>query len=182
MNLELLKLVKATNFAEIQKTAREIDRSKDKGISSQMHGTGIITKENGDTEITSSEFASIKLGANGVKTDISLQSNTITNTKNLKIDNLTINRHKLNPALWELTDFKKIDGNNSLAIGDLNMYGTVLVKAYEHTLKRHVLIRRPTRMPLFSTTLDIPNVPNNLRISSNLEKDLMEYLSEKGNK
>ena len=59
------------------------------------------------------------------------------------------------------------------------MTGTVLVKAWEPTLKKYVLIRRPMRMPVFSTTLDVPDTPDVMEVEASIGKDLMEYLLKK---
>jgi hypothetical protein len=59
------------------------------------------------------------------------------------------------------------------------MTGTVLVKAWEPSLNKYVLIRRPMRMPVFSTTLDIPDTPDIYEVEASIGKDLMEYLIKK---
>lgn len=168
--------VNIKDYEEVKENSQYLDRTKDKGMINGSTGAGYSVDEEGNVSIASSEYSQYKLGANGVSSEVSLQSNTITNTKNIRVDNLAINRHRINPALWELTDFKKIHGSNAQVVGNLNMTGTVLVKAWEPTLKKYVLIRRPVRMPIFSTTLNIPDVPDTYAISSGLGKDLAEYL------
>ena len=170
-----LDFVDIKNYEDVKEKSKYLDRTKDKWILNE-NGSGIAVDDEGNVNISSSEYSQLKLGANGVSSEVTLQSNTITNTKNLRLDNLTINRHRMNPALWELTDFKKINGSNAKVIGNLTMTGTVLVKAWEPTLKKYVLIRRPVRTPICSTTLNVPDVPDLLSISSGIGKDLAEYL------
>lgn len=170
-----LDFVKIKDYEDVKDESKYLDRTKDKGLLNE-NGAGFAVDDDGNVSIASSDYSQYKLDANGVSSEVTLQSNTITNTKNLRVDNLAINRHRMNPALWELTDFKKINGTNAKVVGNLTMTGTVLVKAWEPTLKKHVLIRRPVRMPIFSTTLNVPDVPDLLSVSSGIGKDLAEYL------
>jgi hypothetical protein len=168
------------NLIEIAKEDSEkLNRIKDKGIINQKSGAGFSLRDSGDVAMISSEYSQYHMSSSGITTETSLQSNLITNTRNLRLDNLAINRHRLNPALWELTDFKQINGSNDKVVGNLNMTGTVLVKAWEPSLNKYVLIRRPMRMPVFSTTLDIPDTPDIYEVEASIGKDLMEYLIKK---
>lgn len=170
------ELATPKDLNDVMDSSEYLSRQEDKGIINPETGAGVSINANGDINLSSSEWSQYKMSNAGVATEVSMQSNTITNTKNLRVDNLAINRHRINPALWELTDFKKIDGSNAMVVGNLTMTGTVLVKAWEPSLKKYVLIRRPVRMPLFSTTLDIPDAPENLNVDTNIGKDLAEYL------
>lgn len=158
-----------------------LKRGQDIGLIGD-NGSNISVRENGDTTIAINEFAQYKISSNGVSTEISIQSNTITNTKNIRADNIAINRHKLNPQLWELTDFKTSGGRDDKAIGNLTVSGTVLVKTFEPTLNRYVLIRRPIRTPLFSNLLDIPSAPNQSDVDINIGKDLKKYIIQESDK
>lgn len=173
--MDNVELAKPKSFTELTEDAEFLSRLTDRGLLNE-DGSGIAVDEKGNIDLSSSEYSQYKLDNNGVATEVSMQSNTITNTKNIRVDNLAINRHRINPALWELTDFKKVDGSNAMVVGNLTMTGTVLVKAYEPNLKKYVLIRRPVRMPLFSTTLDVPDTPENLGVDTGIGKDLAEYL------
>ena len=88
----------------------------------------------------------------------------ITNNEDIRANNIFINRHKLNNKLYDYTDFKKglhssIDkdevNQKSGIIGRFCLFGTVLTKAWEPNLKRYVMIRRLTNMPMFSPELDM---------------------------
>ena len=95
-----------------------------------------------------------------------------------------INFHKLNSQLYELTNMKQVMGT---AIGDLTMMGTVLVKTYEPTLKKWVLMRRQVRIPVFSNLMDSAVIDDklDLDITDSYDK-LIEYKinldSDKDNK
>lgn len=86
------------------------------------------------------------------------------NRLNLNVDEIIINGHKLNNRLFELSDFREIPNKPGSAIGNLQMKGTVLVKAWEPNLNRYVLIRRNIHMPLFSKILNPPEINEGLKI------------------
>lgn len=171
--------IKPKSLNEIIEEEEFASRTNNRGFLNQKTSSGILVTENGDIDLSSSKFGHYKISGSGITTERSIQSNTVTNSKNLLIDNISINRHRLNPALWELTDFKKTNGSKEQIVGNLNMMGTVLVKAWEPNLNRYVLIRRPMRMPIFSTTLNIPDAPTNVDDATGIERDLIEYLLKK---
>lgn len=172
---------KPKSFLEIQEEQEFISRTSNKGIVNKETGSGVLINDAGDVELASSKFSHYTLSGGGISTERTMQSNTITNLKNMNVDSVVINRHKMNPALWELTDFKKTNGTKEQIVGNLNMTGTVLVKAWEPNLNKYVLIRRPVRMPMFSTTLNVADAPAHVNVSSGISKDLMEYLLKKKN-
>lgn len=171
--------IKPKSLTELIEEEEFASRKDTKGIINNNTKSGVSISETGDIDLSSSKFSHYKLPGNGVATERSLQSNTITVDKRILTDNISINRHRLNPALWELTDFKKTNGTKEQIVGNLNMTGTVLVKAWEPNLKKYVLIRRAIRMPMFSTTLNIPDAPENMDDSTGIERDLIEYLLKK---
>lgn len=169
-------------LSEIIEEEEYASRTTNRGFLNQQTSSGVLVTETGDIDLSSSKFGHYKISGSGIATERSIQSNTVTNSKNLLVDNISINRHRLNPALWELTDFKKTNGTKEQIVGNLNMTGTVLVKVWEPNLNRYVLIRRPMRMPIFSTTLNIPDAPTNVDNSTGIERDLIEYLLKKDKK
>lgn len=176
---------KPISLMETKENEEFASRTKYRGIINSNTNSSISIGETGEIDLSSSAYANYKISSNGLATETSIQSNTVTNHKNISTDAISINRHKLNPALWDLTDFKQLEsGSNEKIVGNLNMTGTVLVKAWEPSLKKYVLIRRPIRMPIFSTTLNIPDTPENVKSDdlTGIEKDLMEYLLNKKNK
>ena len=96
--------------------------------------------------------------------DLSNEAVFNTNNEDIRANNIFINRHKLNNKLYDYTDLKKglhssIDkdevNQKSGIIGRFCLFGTVLTKAWDQNLKRYVMIRRLTNMPMFSPELDM---------------------------
>ena len=76
---------------------------------------------------------------------------------------------------------KKYLNDPTTAIGNLTMSGTVLVKAWEPTLQKWVLIRRSIRTPIFSNLLNIPIVPDDMDIEDNIEDYIKEMQDAENN-
>lgn len=152
--------IKQNIVAELKERAENANRSKEKGVVNNKTGSSLLLDESGNVTVAASKTVQYKMSySQGQATEISMQSNTITNRKNIQTDEITVNKHKLNPQLWQLTDMKRYQGDPTSAIGNLTMYGTVLVKAWEPTLEKWVLIRRPMRTPIFSNLLPLPTTP-----------------------
>jgi hypothetical protein len=64
---------------------------------------------------------------------------------------------------------------NQNIIGNLLMNGTVLVKSWEPTLEKWVLIRRPISTAIFSNRLNVPNTPEQLGLDLNVLEDIKKY-------
>jgi hypothetical protein len=158
-------------------------RSKDKGFVNEQTGSSVLVRENGDITLTSSEMAQYKLSHDtSTVTEVSLQSNTITNRKSITTDEILINNHKLNNQLYSLADIKELVSNSKIIMGDFAVTSSVLVKAWEPNLGRYVLIRRPARTPMFSTTVNIPEVPEQFGISNiNVAEELKKIKNEIAN-
>lgn len=164
---------KESILKKLMNKAENMDRTIEKGIINGEKGSSIRMNDKGDITIAANEFVQYKMHhAQGSATEISMQSNTITNRKNIKTDELIINKHKLNPQIYELTDMKELNNNSTLAIGNMTILGTVLVKAWEPNLKKYVLIRRSIRTPLFSNLLNVPNSPEGMAFDDDITKDL----------
>lgn len=143
--------------------AENVDRGKDKGIVNEDTKSSILLNESGDINLAASETVVYKLNhASGQSTEVTYQSNTITNRKNIETDEIIINKHKLNPQFWELTDMKRLYNDPTSGIGCLTVNTTVLVKTWDKRLNKWVLIRRPARMPVFSNMLPLPDVPKEM--------------------
>ena len=141
-------VIQKNTLSKIKDRANNADRSKDAGFINDTTSSSIRFNDKGDLTIAASDTVQYKMKySQGQATEISLQSNTITNRKNIRTDEIIINKHKLNPQLWEWSDMKELFGDPTSAIGNLTMCGTVLVKAWEPSLKKWVLIRRPVRTP-----------------------------------
>ena len=103
-------------------------------------------------------------------TEICLESRSITNRRAVDTDDLVINKHKLNPFVYEATDLRQVLHDEQTAVGGFSVLGTVMVKAWDQDLKRYVMIRRLVRTPLFSPLLNLPEIPAGLKISDPTNK------------
>ena len=150
---------------DLKEKSENLDRQFEKGIINENTGSSVSLNDNGDITIAASQNVQYKMKYNeGQATEMSFQSNTITNRKNIKTDEIVLNKHKFNNQFYELTDYKQIGNDPTSAIGNLTINTTVLVKAWEPYLEKWVLIRRPARMPLFYNMLPIPDVPAGMNL------------------
>ena len=69
---------------------------------------------------------------------------------------------------------KKFQGDPTMAIGNLTMCGTVLVKAWEPTLQKWVLIRRPIRTPIFSNLLPLVGAHEGMGLDDNISEEIIK--------
>lgn len=166
--------IKLNIVDRLKERAENADRQKEVGFINSSTGSSMRMSEEGNVAIVGSKNVQYRMSyATGHASEISIESNTVTNRKNINADEITINTHKLNPQLYELTDMKQYLSDPTQAIGNLTMSGTVLVKAWEPTLKKWVLIRRTIRTPIFSNLLDIPKVPEEMGIEDNISEELI---------
>ena len=161
----------STKLSDLENKAKNINRMTEKGLINESIGSSAIVRDNGQINLTASTSSQYKLNPNGQSIEQTLESNTISVRKNFSVNELIINNHKLNPDLYELTDFKTRDilPGQDVIIGNLCVYGSVLVKAWEPNLKRYVLIRRPIRVPMFSNKLNTPSINSGLNINDPLK-------------
>ena len=116
---------------------QNLDRQLEKGIINENTGSSVSLNDNGDITIAASQNVQYKMKYNeGQATEMSFQSNTITNRKNIKTDEIVLNKHKFNNQFYELTDYKQIGNDPTSAIGNLTINTTVLVKAWEPYLEK----------------------------------------------
>jgi len=158
------------SLTKLQERAENLRRSSERGIINEVSGSSIVARDNGQVNLASNEYSQYKLNPDGKAIEQSLESVTITNRKRLQTDEVIINEHKLNPHLYELTNFKQVIDNHQSVVGNFCVSGTVLVKCWEPNLKRYVMIRRPARMPMFSPTLNVPEIPTSLGIGDPLKE------------
>lgn len=160
-------------FNETVAKTKRADRQTDEYTINKDSGANITAKGDGSTTMISGIYAQYKTDKNtGVATEISLQSNTITVQKEIVTNDLILNRHKLNSQLYEFTNLKN---NYGTIMGNLMMDATILVKAWEPTLEKYVLIRRPARFPIFGNMLDAYMVDERLDIYVDMSEDLKNY-------
>lgn len=172
-------------LTQYQEKGSFVERNTETAMINKQAGTSIALRKDGQVNITASPFSQYKMNPNGINTEVSIESGLITNRRNITTDEVIINDHKLNNAVFELTDMKsvKLPGSaDPYIIGNFTMYGSVLVKAWEPNLKRYMLIRRPCRMPLFSPKLNLPEINAALGINDPLKvtESIYAYDTEKG--
>lgn len=155
-----LKDSKDNLFAKALSQSEKADTSTSKGIINNNSGSSMVYDKDGNVNLSSGNYTQYKHNAKlGSTTEISLHSNTITVQKDIVTNDLCVNYHKLNSQLYELTNMKEV---MNTSIGNLTMMGTVLVKVWEPTLKKWVLIRRQVRVPIFSNILDPYAIDKNI--------------------
>lgn len=169
---------KPINMEDLKDNVEFANRQVDKGIINSNAGSALLLRDNGDAALISGKYSQYKLNNSGQAIEISMQSNTITNRKIINADEIVINSHKLNPQLYELADMRQVLNDKGI-VGNLTVLGTVLVKAWEPILQRHVLIRRQIRIPLFSPLLNVSITPENLAVDSDITKEI-EQMSKGG--
>jgi hypothetical protein len=159
-------------LGEFEERARYMDRSTEKGIVNEETGSSMGIAKDGSVIFAAGTTSQYKVGHDGNVTEISLKSTEITNRKSIQTDELLINNRKLNPQIYELSDMRQLNGNPNMAIGNLTMMGTVLVKAWEPNLKKWVLIRRQVRIPMFSPMLNLADAPEEFNIDTDISEEL----------
>lgn len=161
-------------FQGIKERSKFLSRKGEKGIVNPSSGSSLSMRDDGTMNMVSGKKAQYKL-KRGQASEISLKSETITVKKELSADEIIINNRKLNPQLYEMTDLKEVLGNEDSIVGGMTMFTTVLVKAWEPTLGKYVLIRRLARTPMFSTTLNTPPIHEGMSIS---EEEVIKELEK----
>lgn len=155
---------------KLQERAENLSRMSERGIVNEVSGASLVARDDGQVNLASTEYTQYKLNPDGRAVEESLESVTVTNRKKITTDEIIINEHKLNPHLYELTNFKQVLHDPHNAAGNFCVWGTVLVKAWEPNLKRYVMIRRQVRMPMFSPAINIPEIPTALKIADPLKE------------
>lgn len=157
--------------------SKQASAGKDKGTIGKNGGSSII-KEDGTITTAAGLYANTSINPkNGVITNKSLRNDISTVQHNITASDITINSHKLNSQLYELTNMKKV---KNTAVGNLTMMGTVLVKTYDPVLEKWVLIRRQVRLPIFSNILDPFAIDDRLEMNTDGYKTY-SYKIEKEN-
>lgn len=164
---ECPKEYQTPKLSSLQAKAKNLSRMNEKGIINEQTGSAIVVRENGQINLTSSTSSQFKMNPEGTIVDQSIESHTIAVRKKFKVNNVILNEHKLNPDLYEITDFKErsLIANERVTIGNFCINGSALVKSWEPNLKRYVLIRRPVRIPMFYNQLNTPEVNTGLNFT-----------------
>lgn len=159
--------------AQIQERAKYIKRGHESALMNDTTRSSVVIRHDGQINISSNRYAQYKLNPSGKIVEESLESVSLSNRRKVQTDDMVLNEHKLNPYLYELTDFKKLMTayNDNMFVGNFCLFGSVLTMAWEMNLKRYVLIRRPARMPMFSPVLNVPEINTGLGVTDPLKID-----------
>lgn len=170
---------KSDLFNSIKNKTGQPDLEGDVGIVNPDSGASIVARSDGNINIAADEFTQIKVDKNASAIiSNSLSSTTNSVMKEVNARDISVNKHKFNNQLIELTDFRNVNGN---IIGNMLMNGTVLVKTWEPSLEKWVLIRRPISTMMFSNRLNVPTSPEQLEVNLDVLEDIKKYYIEKEN-
>lgn len=159
--------------AQIQERVKYIKRGHESAIMNDTTKSSMVIRHDGQINLSSNRYTQYKLNPSGKIIESSLESVSLSNRYKIQTDDMVLNEHKLNPYLYELTDMKKLASayNNDMIVGNFCLFGSVLTKSWEMNLKRYVLMRRPARMPMFSTVLNVPEINTGLGVTDPLKID-----------
>lgn len=159
--------------AQIQERVKYIKRGHESALMNDTTKSSIVIRHDGQINVSSNRYAQYKLNPSGKIIESSLESISLSNRRKVQTDDMILNEHKLNPYLYELTDIKKLTSayNDDMMVGNFCLFGSVLTRTWEMNLKRYVLMRRPARMPMFSTVLNVPEINTGLGITDPLKID-----------
>ena len=130
-------------------------------------GKSAMLLGNKKINITPGSNTSVKIDSDSnQEVDISFQKKIITNRYDLNTNEIVVNGHQFNPVFYEYTDYKTHTDQyrNTYIAGDLCVSGSIMVKAWDHNLKKYVLIRRPARFQMFAPKLNVPEIHEGLGI------------------
>ena len=124
--------------AQIQERAKYIKRGHESALMNDTTRSSVVIRHDGQINISSNRYAQYKLNPSGKIVEESLESVSLSNRRKVQTDDMVLNEHKLNPYLYELTDFKKLMTayNDNMFVGNFCLFGSVLTMAWEMNLKR----------------------------------------------
>jgi hypothetical protein len=155
----------SNKFNERKSDAEYPSRTKDAGLINEVEKTSIMLK-NGGVSLAATTLCSLKLQYDNTLTTTSYEKTDYNNRQKFVTDEILVNGHKMNPHLWQLTDFKTIDIlSNTYYLGDLTFDGAVLSKVWDTMLGKYVLMRVPYRSRLFGRITDVPCINNALNVA-----------------
>ena len=164
---------KSDLFNSVKNKTGKVDVTGDIGFINPVSHASIVARDDGNINLTSDEYTQFKMDKNNssiIQTSLSATTNTV--IKEINATDIKINRHKFNNQLIDLTDFREVNGN---ILGNIMLNGTILVKTWEKTLGKWVLIRRPISTVMFSNRLNIPNTPEQLEVDLDVMEDIKQY-------
>lgn len=168
---------KADLFNEKSGKYNKADIADDRGFVNPETDSSVVAKSDGNNVMAAGDYAQFKMDKEtGNITTHSISDISTTVTKDMYVNDLNINKHKFNNQLIDLSDFRDVNGT---VMGGINMNGTVLIKTWEHTLQKWVLIRRPISTPVFSQRLNLATTPEQMEVELKILEDIRKYYIEK---
>lgn len=165
VKLQAVAPVLQKGLSNLKKESNSASRTNEKLIINDGGNKESIRLGNNKISMAPSPTTNFKVENTRINSQ-TMQENHTTNTFTLNTDEIVVNGHKLNPNLWEYSDFKNFKdmymGTHTL--GNLCIFGTVLTPAFDYQLKKYVLIRRLTRMPLFAPKQNVQEILPELNI------------------
>lgn len=154
-----------SNIADIQKKANYGNRQDDTTIVNSDGANASVRLTDNKVNIASSQDSGIKVNEQQANFQ-SFEEKHTTNRFSLDTYEVIINGHKLNPNLWEYADMSEFKDQYTTrhAVGGLCIFGTVMCPTWDEQLHKYMLVRRLTRMPLFSPKLNVPEIMKALDI------------------
>ena len=155
------------NFLDqVKRESKTPNRQTTSGIVSNNNQSAVIVDDNGTQNIINKTNQSKTNPESQTQTDICYEKNICTNRINIQTDDITINQCKINPLLYSSSGFV----DNGLCVqGNLNMYGTVLVKCWDRSLQKPVFIRRKIRTPIIYNQMTQPYIDERFGINTNIQ-------------
>lgn len=171
---------KANLRNEVNDQVGKINTDLDWGFVHPESKSAFFVRKDGNITLSSGKYAQIKEDIDGCISINSLMQKTNSVVLDANINDININRHKFNNQLIELSDFRNVNDN---IIGGMMMNGTVLVKTYEHTLGKWVLMRRPISTPMFSQRLNLALPPEQMEVDNmDIMADIVQHYIDKQKK
>lgn len=167
VNVKIKEPDMKANVQKLQEKAEFPKRGKDNAIvNDDGENNSSVRVGDGKVLMAASPDTNQKINEQQVITR-SFEEQHVTNRLNIKTDEIIINDHKMNPLLWEYTDYKKFtDPYMSVhSVGGFTVLGTVLIPAWDHQIHKYMLIRRLARIPMFSQDMNVPDILKELNIT-----------------
>lgn len=160
--------------AKMKNRAEFLSRMTEKGLINEFSGSSLALRENGQANLSAGMYSHIKLNPAGTIDEISMLHSVTTNRFCINSEEFIVNRHKLNPRFFELSDSR--DFNTNL-LGKFCTDGGILAGTFDAFLGQYMFLRRPSRIALFGPLIKAPVIHPGLHIAdpSNLPAETVIY-------
>lgn len=168
---------KADLYNQTSSKYNKADIADDRGFVNPETDSSVVAKSDGNNVIAAGDYAQFSMDKQtGTILSHAISEISTAVTKDIFVTDLNINKHKLNNQLIDLSDYRDINGT---VMGGITMNGTILVKTWEHTLQKWVLMRRPISTPVFSQRLNLATTPEQMEVELKVLEDIRKYYIEK---